>query len=147
MSGGNYSTVRGFRDILPRDSERTSAIEEAARESFELYGFREIRIPVVEMKDLFVKSTGETSDIVEKEMFSLQDQGGRDLALRPEGTPGIVRAYINNNLSQEGHASKLFYIGSMFRAERPKRAATGNSSKSEWNLSATDTRRRTPSAS
>ena len=72
------------------------------------------------MKDLFVKSTGETSDIVEKEMFSLQDQGGRDLALRPEGTPGIVRAYINNNLSQEGHASKLFYIGSMFRAERPQ---------------------------
>jgi histidyl-tRNA synthetase len=120
VGGGKFSTVRGFRDLLPKDSERTSAIEESARESFELYGFRELRIPVVEMKELFVKSTGETSDIVEKEMFELQDAGGRNLALRPEGTPGVVRAYINNNLSQEGHAAKLFYIGYMFRAERPQ---------------------------
>lgn len=120
MASDAFNTVRGFRDLLPQESERTSALEEAARDTFELYGFRELRIPILERKDLFVKTTGETTDIVEKEMFQLTDGGGRELALRPEGTPGVVRAYLNNHLHQQGPVAKFFYIGSMFRAERPQ---------------------------
>ncbi len=69
MSSGTFNTVRGFKDLLGKDCEQTAAIEEAARATFELYGFREIRIPTLEQEELFVKSTGETTDIVEKEMF------------------------------------------------------------------------------
>jgi histidyl-tRNA synthetase len=113
-------TLRGFRDILPPDSELFSAIEDAAREVFRLHGYREIRIPTLETKELFVKSTGDTTDIVEKEMYAFTDGGGREVAMRPEGTPGVARAYIEQNLSQGGRNAKLFYIGPMFRAERPQ---------------------------
>ncbi len=113
-------SLRGFRDLLPPDSERFAAIEAAAREVFALYGYRELRIPTIEMKELFVKSTGETTDIVEKEMYSFTDGGGREVAVRPEGTPGVVRAYIEQNLSQSGRNAKFYYIGNMFRAERPQ---------------------------
>ncbi|PIS48008.1 MAG: histidine--tRNA ligase [Elusimicrobia bacterium CG08_land_8_20_14_0_20_51_18] len=114
------TTIRGFRDILPPQSDVFSRIEKAAREIFRLYNYREIRVPTAEYYELFVKSTGETTDIVEKEMYRFKDQSDRDLALRPEGTPGVARAYINNNLSQSGKNSKFYYIGSMFRAERPQ---------------------------
>ncbi|MFH2202183.1 MAG: histidine--tRNA ligase [Elusimicrobiota bacterium] len=120
MSGGQITTIRGFRDLLGKDCEHTAALEEAARATFELYGYREIRIPTLEHAELFVKSTGETTDIVEKEMYKLTDAGGRHLALRPEGTPGVVRAFLNEHLGQQGPCAKLFYIGSMFRAERPQ---------------------------
>ncbi|MDE2292004.1 MAG: histidine--tRNA ligase [Elusimicrobia bacterium] len=113
--------VRGFRDLLPPDSSRTSAFEAAARETLVLYGFSEVRLPTLENRELFVKSTGETTDIVEKEMFALEDAGGRSLALRPEGTPGAVRAYLDKNLRQQGGSAKLFYVASMFRAERPQK--------------------------
>lgn len=113
--------VRGFRDLLPPQSVHTAALEAAARETLSLYGFSELRLPTLELAELFVKSTGETSDIVEKEMFRFEDQGGRALALRPEGTPGAVRAYLDKSLRQQGGAAKLFYIGSMFRAERPQK--------------------------
>ncbi|HAH32971.1 MAG TPA: histidine--tRNA ligase [Elusimicrobia bacterium] len=113
-------SLRGFRDILPPDSERFTAIEAAAREVFSLYGYHEIRIPTLEARELFVKSTGDTTDIVQKEMYAFTDQGGREIAARPEGTPGVVRAYIENNLAQSGGNGKFFYIGSMFRAERPQ---------------------------
>ncbi|MCM2266425.1 MAG: histidine--tRNA ligase [Elusimicrobiales bacterium] len=113
-------SLRGFRDLLPPDSTRFAAIEAAAREVFALYGYQELRIPTIEMKELFVKSTGETTDIVEKEMYAFTDGGGREVAVRPEGTPGVVRAYIEQNLSQTGRNAKLFYIGNMFRAERPQ---------------------------
>ena len=113
-------SLRGFRDILPPDSERFTAIETAAREVFSLYGYREIRVPTLEARELFVKSTGDTTDIVQKEMYAFTDQGGREIAARPEGTPGVVRAYIENNLAQSGGNGKFFYIGSMFRAERPQ---------------------------
>lgn len=113
-------SVRGFKDILPPDSERTAAFENSARRVLERFGFRELRLPTLEALELFVKSTGETTDIVEKEMFALTDAGGRSLALRPEGTPGAVRAYLQHSLHGQGGRTKLFYMGSMFRAERPQ---------------------------
>ncbi|MFA6028738.1 MAG: histidine--tRNA ligase [Elusimicrobiota bacterium] len=113
-------SVRGFRDLLPPESERTAALEALARAALARYGFRELRLPTVENHELFVKSTGETTDIVEKEMFAFEDAGGRRLALRPEGTPGAVRAFLQHSLSQGGPACKLYYVGSMFRAERPQ---------------------------
>lgn len=97
-----------------------TAIEAAAREVFGLYGYQEARVPTLELKELFVKSTGDTTDIVEKEMYAFTDGGGREVAMRPEGTPGVVRAYIEQNLSQTGRNAKLYYIGNMFRAERPQ---------------------------
>ena len=112
--------VRGFRDIFAPQSGNFAELENAARRVFALAGAAEIRIPTVELKELFVKSTGDTTDIVQKEMYSFEDAGGRVLALRPEGTPGVVRAYIENNFAADAPVQKLFYIGNMFRAERPQ---------------------------
>ncbi len=113
-------SLRGFRDILPPESALFAGVEALAREVFALYGYREIRLPTIESKELYVKSTGDTTDIVEKEMYAFTDQGGREVAVRPEGTPGLVRAYIEQNLGQSGRNAKYFYIGGMFRAERPQ---------------------------
>jgi histidyl-tRNA synthetase len=113
-------SLRGFRDLLPPESSLFTRIEAAAREIFALYGYQEIRVPTIESKELFVKSTGDTTDIVEKEMYAFTDQGGREVAVRPEGTPGVVRAYIEQNLSQTGRNGKYYYMGNMFRAERPQ---------------------------
>lgn len=115
-----HTTVRGFRDILPPFSELITEIEMASRNIFDLYNYKEIRIPTVEYYQLFLKSTGETTDIVEKEMYKFTDSSQRELAIRPEGTPGVARAYINNNLNLSGKNTKFFYIGNMFRAERPQ---------------------------
>ena len=112
--------IRGFKDILYPDSFKLSEIERISREIFELFNYKEIRIPTIEYYELFVKSTGETTDIVEKEMYKFKDPSERVLALRPEGTPGVARAYINNNLNLKGENNKYFYIGNMFRAERPQ---------------------------
>jgi len=114
------NSIRGFRDIFHPDSTRLTALENTAREVLNLYGFSELRLPAVEYRDLFVKSTGETSDIVEKEMYVFEDAGHRLLALRPEGTPGVARAYIEHNLYSKEPRQKLFYIGGMYRAERPQ---------------------------
>lgn len=112
--------VRGFRDLFSPYSDNFTELEACARGVFKRYGFAELRIPTVEQKELFVKSTGETTDIVQKEMYAFEDAGGRSLALRPEGTPGVVRAYLENNFPQNAPVQKLFYIGNMFRAERPQ---------------------------
>ena len=114
------NSLRGFRDLLPPESDLFTRIEAAAREVFGLYGYQELRIPALEKKELFVKSTGDTTDIVEKEMYAFTDGGGREVAMRPEGTPGVVRAYIEHNLGQTGRNGKYFYIGGMYRAERPQ---------------------------
>ncbi|MBI3549896.1 MAG: histidine--tRNA ligase [Elusimicrobia bacterium] len=116
-----FQSVKGFKDILPPESEAMTSLELAARDVLRAFGYREIRIPTLETRELFVKSVGETTDIVEKEMFQLEDAGGRHLVLRPEGTAGVVRAYLEHSLSQQGGRTKLFYIGSMFRAERPQK--------------------------
>lgn len=114
------NSLRGFRDLLPPESDLFTRIETAAREVFGLYAYQELRIPALEKKELFVKSTGDTTDIVEKEMYAFTDGGGREVAMRPEGTPGVVRAYIEHNLGQTGRNGKYFYIGGMYRAERPQ---------------------------
>lgn len=112
--------VRGFRDIFEPQSNYFTELENCARGVFSLYGFSELRLPTVEQKELFVKSTGETTDIVQKEMYAFEDAGHRQLAIRPEGTPGVVRAYLENNFTQQAPVQKFYYIGNMFRAERPQ---------------------------
>ncbi|HUT86008.1 MAG TPA: histidine--tRNA ligase [Elusimicrobiales bacterium] len=114
-------SLRGFRDILYPESKKFTEFENIARRVMDAFGYKEIRVPVMEQKELFIKSTGETSDIVSKEMYTLEDAGGRNLALRPEATPGIVRAYLENGLYNTQPVQKLFCIGNMFRAERPQK--------------------------
>jgi histidyl-tRNA synthetase len=99
---------------------RWQAIEEVARRLSLLYGFREIRVPIFEATDLFARSIGATTDIVEKEMYTFQDRDGSSLTLRPEATAGVVRAYIEHNLGASPTSQKLYYLGPMFRHERPQ---------------------------
>ena len=115
-----YQAVRGTKDILPADGAHFQSLEAAARALFARYGYQEIRTPTFETVDLFQRSLGETTDVVQKEMYVFEDRGGRKLALRPEGTAGVVRAFIEHHLSQTHPFCKLFYIGPMFRAERPQ---------------------------
>ncbi len=115
-----YQAVRGTKDILPADAALFQILETAARAVFARFGFSEIRTPTFESLDLFQRSMGETTDVVQKEMYVFEDRGGRKLALRPEGTAGVVRAFIEHHLSQTMPFCKLFYIGPMFRAERPQ---------------------------
>jgi len=113
--------VRGTRDILPPEVERWQEIEAAARRVFALYGLREIRTPSFEDSRVFEKGTGEASEIVQKEMYRFTDQGEHDLTLRPEGTPPVVRAYLEHHLGQTKDVTRLYYIGPMFRYERPQK--------------------------
>ena len=114
-------SIRGFHDILPESIKRWHFIEDAARRIFELYGFSEIRIPVLEFTDVFARSLGTTTDIVEKEMYTFEDRDGSSLTLRPEGTAGVVRAYIEDSMHAKSGISKLYYTGMMFRHERPQK--------------------------
>jgi histidyl-tRNA synthetase len=113
--------VKGTRDLLPPETERWNHAEEAARRVFSTYGYGEIRTPILESTDLFVRSVGESTDIVHKEMYTFQDRGGRSLTLRPENTAGVVRAVIENRLDQGPMPLRLYYIGSQFRYERPQK--------------------------
>lgn len=115
-----YKSIRGTKDILPVEALEWQKIEAAARGLFTAYGYGEIRTPVIEETGLFVKSVGEDTDIVKKEMFSFVDRGERDISLRPEGTAPIVRAYLENSLDKTEPFQRLYYIGPMFRAERPQ---------------------------
>lgn len=113
--------IKGMNDILPGEVEAWQFLETAARRVFALHGFSEIRVPVVEKTDLFCRSIGETTDIVEKEMYTFQDKGGTSLTLRPEGTASVVRALIEHKLYARDPVGKLFYLGPMFRHERPQK--------------------------
>ena len=112
--------LRGMRDILPGDLEGWQRIEKEARETFRLYGYSEIRTPILEETAVFTRSIGEGTDIVRKEMYTFTDQGKRKVSLRPEETAPVVRAYLENNLDKAGGLVKLYYIGPMFRSERPQ---------------------------
>jgi histidyl-tRNA synthetase len=114
-------TLRGFKDIFGEEIEKFKHIEAVARKYFRLLGFREIEIPILEKTDLFVRSIGDTTDIVEKEMFTFQDLGGDSLTLRPEATAGMVRSYLQESLYAKERVTKLFTIGPMFRHERPQK--------------------------
>ncbi|MFC1767417.1 histidine--tRNA ligase [Candidatus Margulisiibacteriota bacterium] len=115
-----YTSQRGTRDILPDQIKVWQFIETTARRVFESYNYAEIRTPLFESTELFTRSVGETTDIVTKEMYTFEDKGKRSITLRPEETAPVVRACIENNLFGQGELVKLYYIGPMFRYERPQ---------------------------
>ncbi len=112
--------VRGMHDVLPPEMNYWNYLEEIVREVVSVFSFQKIETPILEQTELFQRGTGESTDIVQKEMFSFVDKGGNNLSLRPEGTPGIVRAYTENGLHVLPQPVKLYYIGPMFRRERPQ---------------------------
>jgi len=120
MSSDN--SVKGMQDVLPPDVYIWQRVEAAAREVFGVCGFQEIRTPILEYTGIFSRSIGDTSDIVEKEMYSFQDKGGRSVTMRPEGTASVVRSFVQHNLSRSlVPPQKFFYMGPMFRYERPQK--------------------------
>ncbi len=121
MSNERFNALKGVQDIFPPDIYIWQKIESVAREVFYLYGYQEIRPPIIEYTDLFARSIGETTDIVEKEMYTFSDKGGRSITLRPEGTASVVRAYIEHHLYNLPSPQKFFYSGPMFRYERPQK--------------------------
>lgn len=118
-----YRSVKGMEDILPPDVQIWQELERIARGALESSGFREIRTPVLEETAVFMRSIGEASDIVTKEMYTFVDKGGRSLTMRPEGTAPIVRSYIEHSLNKKFSENefRLYYIGPMFRAEQPQK--------------------------
>ena len=113
-------SIRGVKDILPGEIEKWQWVESVAHQIFCRYGFKEIRLPIFEYTDLFKRSIGDTTDIVEKEMYTFQDKGGEDITLRPEGTASVVRSYIEHKMHGQNTLIKLYYLGPMFRYERPQ---------------------------
>ena len=116
-----YQALKGMRDILPGEVERWQDLEAKARYFFEARGFEEIRTPLLEPTELFSRSVGEASDIVQKQMYTFDDRGGRTVTLRPEMTASVVRASIENGILRSSKTLRLYYLGAMFRAERPQR--------------------------
>ena len=112
---------RGTKDILPDSVERWRYVEEKIRDVCRRFGYREIRTPLFEHTELFRRGIGDTTDVVEKEMYTFEDRGGRSITLRPENTASAVRAYLEHKLYAEDALTKLFYIGSMFRFDRPQK--------------------------
>lgn len=117
----SYRAVKGMQDILPPETYLWLKVESAAAEVFGASGFREMRTPVLENTAVFTRSIGETSDIVEKEMYTFEDKGGRSVTMRPECTASIVRSYVENHLYNEPAPQKYYYSGPMFRYERPQK--------------------------
>ena len=113
--------VKGMRDLLGEEMQKFSYLEQKAREVFALYGFAEIRTPLLEQTELFAKGVGEETDIVGKEMYLLEDRNGLSLALRPEGTASVVRAVTTNQLMKQNKQLRYYYMGPMFRYERPQK--------------------------
>ena len=111
---------RGTKDILPDTVGQWLYVEQKVRELCSRYGYKEIRTPMFEHTELFLRGIGETTDVVEKEMYTFTDRGGRSVTLRPENTAAAVRAYLQNKLYADADLTKLFYIGSMFRYDRPQ---------------------------
>ncbi len=116
----NLKGVRGAPDILPQESSRWQRVEDAARATLRRYGYAEIRTPIFERTELFVRGIGEGTDLVEKEMYTFTDQGQESLTLRPEGTAPVVRAYLEHQMAAQSPLVKVYYFGPMFRRERPQ---------------------------
>jgi histidyl-tRNA synthetase len=114
-----YKAPRGTQDVLPPESSRWQRVEAAFREICRRYGYGEVRTPIFEDTELFVHGTGEGTEIVNKQMYTFEDRGGRSLTLRPEGTPSVVRAYLEHGLHSRG-VQKFYYIAPIFRYERPQ---------------------------
>ena len=113
--------VKGTRDILPPSSDLWNLVEWKAREVFRTSNYHEIRTPILEETLLFSRGVGEETDIVSKEMYTFEDRDGASLTLRPECTASVMRAYIEHRLDQQAGLVKLFYMGPMFRRERPQK--------------------------
>jgi len=115
------TAIKGIKDILPKDSPVWHRVELTARRIFECFGFCEIRVPIMEKTSLFQRGIGETTDIVEKEMYTFRDRDDELLTLRPEATASVIRAYIEHNLSASDPVTRLYTMGPMFRRERPQK--------------------------
>ncbi|WP_429970325.1 histidine--tRNA ligase [Fructilactobacillus sp. Tb1] len=118
---GKFKRVRGMEDILPNETAVWQRIEGTARDVFSRYNYAEMRTPMVEKTEVFSRTSGDSSDIVTKQMYTFEDKGGRSITLRPEGTAGIVRSFVENKLFGPEHPKpvKTYYMGPMFRYERP----------------------------
>lgn len=115
-----FQKPTGTQDLLPGTVEKWQYVEEKVRDISRRFNYREIRTPIFEQTDLFVRGVGETTDVVEKEMYTFKDKGDRSMTLRPEGTAGVVRSFVENKLYGEPDVTKLYYVGPMFRYERPQ---------------------------
>ncbi|PNR91064.1 histidyl-tRNA synthetase [Petrotoga sp. HWH.PT.55.6.1] len=115
-----YTRIKGTKDIFGEEVKYWEYIENTAKKLFKIYGYKEIRTPLIEKTDLFSRGIGQETDIVQKEMYTFDDKKGRSLTLRPEGTASVARAYIENSLITFGSPQKLFYMGPMFRYEKPQ---------------------------
>ena len=115
------AAIKGTKDILPAEVGNWQRAEAAARQTFELYGYRELRAPVFEATDLFEKGTGRTSDVVVKEMYTFLDKGGRSITLRPEYTPSVVRAIVEHRLDLQPEPLRFYFMGPMFRYDKPQK--------------------------
>jgi histidyl-tRNA synthetase len=113
--------VKGTRDLLPPDTAVWNRVERIARDVFRAYNYHEIRTPILEETQLFARGVGQETDIVSKEMYTFEDRDGSSLTLRPENTASVIRAYIEHRLDQKPGVQKLYYIGPMFRRERPQK--------------------------
>src|SRR5690242_11571668 len=113
--------VKGTRDLLPPSTEVWNRVEAVARSVFRAYDYHEIRTPILEDTQLFARGVGQETDIVTKEMYTFDDRDGSSLTLRPENTASVIRAYIEHRLDQRPGVQKLYYIGPMFRRERPQK--------------------------
>jgi histidyl-tRNA synthetase len=116
-----FKAIYGTRDLLPEQVTRWQDLEETVRKIMKLFNYKEIRTPIFETTELFARSIGEDTDIVQKEMYTFVDQGKRNITLRPEATASVVRAYLEHNLGKLSPFVKLYYIGPMFRQERPQK--------------------------
>jgi histidyl-tRNA synthetase len=115
-----YTRPRGTQDIIAPDIYLWREVEETFDRTFERYGYEPIRTPIFEHTDVFIRSVGEATDIVSKEMYTFEDRGGRSLTLRPENTAAVIRAYLENGLHRRGGITRLCYTGAMFRYDRPQ---------------------------
>jgi len=113
--------IKGTKDILPQDIRKWQKVEAVTKGTFELYGYREIRTPIFEATELFEKGTGQTTDIVIKEMYTFTDKGGRSLTLRPEYTPSVVRSIIEKRLYLQPQPLRFYFMGPMFRYDKPQK--------------------------
>lgn len=121
MANARYTRVKGFADIFPPESDRFTCMEEQARRVFSSCGFRELRTPLMEYTELFRRSIGQETDVVQKEMYTFADSRGRDMSLRPEATAGVLRAAIEAGMAGKDAVERFFTIGPMFRHERPQK--------------------------
>ncbi len=119
-----FHIPRGTSDVLPGESEFWEYVEKVSKDTFKRYNYKQIITPIFEHTELFQRGVGETTDIVEKEMYTFMDRGDRSLTLRPEGTAAVVRSYVENKLYASPDPTKLYYIGPMFRYERPQAGRT-----------------------